>query len=208
MLGSLLSVLTVLYIVFFTSAFGARSVDVIGAKDLTPDEVRAAAAIEPGSPLLVLDTEEIADRVRQLPRVGSVEVRRSFPATIEIEVTERTPVAVVIGPDGAHLLDGGGTDYSVHKAAPPGLPILEAANEQSARAATTVLAALPSPLSGQIAAVSAQSPGNIRLTLTDGRLIKWGNPEHSQRKAAVLGPLLTRPGKTYDVTAPDFPAVS
>jgi cell division protein FtsQ len=39
-------------------------------------------------------------------------------------------------------------------------------------------------------------------------VIKWGNARDNARKAAVLAPLLTRPGKTYDVATPDFPTVS
>ncbi len=207
-LGSIATALTLVVLVFFTPAFGVRAVEVSGTEELTGDQVRAIAAVEDGTPLVRLDTDEVAARVRQLPRVGSVEVRRSFPGTVEIAVSERTPVAVVVAGDGAHLLDAGGLDYGVLKVAPPGLPRLDAANEASTRAATAVLAALPPQLTGQIATVSAQTAGNIRLTLADGRLVRWGSAENSAHKAAVLGPLLTRPGKTYDVTAPEFPAVS
>jgi cell division protein FtsQ len=38
--------------------------------------------------------------------------------------------------------------------------------------------------------------------------VKWGNSADSERKAMVLAALLTRPGKTYDVSAPDLPTVS
>jgi cell division protein FtsQ len=32
--------------------------------------------------------------------------------------------------------------------------------------------------------------------------------EQSDRKAAVLGPLLTQPGKIYDVSSPSLPTVA
>ncbi|MGQ0841060.1 cell division protein FtsQ/DivIB [Actinokineospora sp.] len=210
-LGSVVAVPALVYLVLFTSVFGVRAVAVLGVEKLSADDVRQAAAVEPGSPLVRLDTDEIAARVALLPSVGSVDVRRSFPGTVEITVTERTPVAVVTAGDGVHLIDGTGVDFRV-VAAPPGLPRLvvarAAADDPATRAAVTVLAAVPEPLRPQVASVSAETPGNVRLTLADGRLVKWGGAEQSERKALVLGPLLTRPGKVYDVAAPEFPTVS
>ncbi|GLZ42165.1 FtsQ-type POTRA domain-containing protein [Actinokineospora sp. NBRC 105648] len=207
-LGSVLAVLALAYSIFFTSLLGVRGVDVLGVKELSADDVRAAAAIEPGTPLVRLDTDEIAQRVRTLPRVGSVEVRRSYPGTVEIAISERTPVAVVVSPDGAHLLDAAGVDYGVIPAAPPGLPRLTAKDAAASTAAVSVLAGIPAQLTGQVTAVAANGTSDIRLTLADGRVVKWGDARDTERKSAVLGPLLTRPGKTYDVAAPDFPTVS
>jgi cell division protein FtsQ len=48
----------------------------------------------------------------------------------------------------------------------------------------------------------------VQLALKGGKTVKWGSADESERKAAVLAALLTRPGKVYDVAAPDAPAVS
>ncbi|WP_436500909.1 cell division protein FtsQ/DivIB [Actinokineospora sp. HUAS TT18] len=207
-LGAFLGVVALVYVVMFTSVLGVRGVEVLGNTVLTADEVRDVAAVEAGSPLVRLDTDAIAARVAALPRVRSVDVRRSFPSTVEIIVVERSAVAVAIGPDGFHLVDGDGVDYSVETAAPPGLPQVIAPDTATTRAAVAVLAAVPEPLRPQIVKVTAETVGNVRLTLTDGREVKWGGTDESGRKAAVLGPLLTRPGKTYDVATPDFPTVA
>jgi cell division protein FtsQ len=200
------------YIVIFTSTFGARSINVVGAKTIPADTVRAAAAIEPGKPLVRLDTDEVAARVGKLPKVFSVEVSRSFPSTVEITIVERTPVAKVSSAVGVHLVDGTGLDYETVKQAPPGLPELMVTavkpDDPATRAAVAVLSAIPQQLRAQVAAVTAKTPGNVQLTLADERTVKWGSADNSQRKAAVLAPLLTRPGKTYDVATPDFPTVS
>lgn len=212
---TLLSALTVLaigYLVLFTSLFGVHSVDVVGVRTIPPDTVRAAAAIEPGTPLVRLDTDQVRARVARLPKVFSVEVSRSFPGTVEIAVTERTPVAVVPAADGAHLVDGTGLDYETVKAKPAGLPELSVPaakpDDPATRACVAILAAIPRQLSAQLVAVSAKTGGDVQLTLADGRVVKWGSADNSARKAAVLAPLLTRPGKTYDVTTADFPTVS
>jgi cell division protein FtsQ len=211
-LAAVLTVLGLGYIVIFTSTFGANSVTVAGARTISADTVRAAAAIEPGTPLVRLDTDEVAARVAKLPKVFSVDVSRSFPSTVEITVVERTPVAKVSSATSTQLVDGTGLGYETVKESPPGLPELMVStvrpDDPTTRAAVAVLAALPQQLRGLVAAVAAKTPGSVQLTLADERVVKWGSPDNSARKAAVLAPLLTRPGKVYDVATPDFPTVS
>jgi cell division protein FtsQ len=211
-LAVVVAVLGIVYLIMFTSLFGVRSVEVSGAKTIPAAAIRAAAAIEPGTPLVRLDTDEVRDRVAKLPKVFSAEVSRSFPGTVEIVIVERAPVALVRGGDGVHLVDGTGLDYETVQAPPAGLPELALAtvrpDDPATKAAVSVLAAIPKQLRAQLVKVSARTPGDVQLTLADGRTIKWGSAEESERKAAVLAPLLTRPGTTYDVATPDFPTVS
>ena len=212
---ALLVVLAVLglgYVVMFTSVVGVRSVDVFGTRDISHDEVREAAAIELGTPMVRLDTEEVALRVAGLPRVFEVQVSRSWPSTVEISVTERDPVAVRQLRDGVHLIDRTGLDYATVRSRPPGLPLLRvddaSPGDPATRAAVTVLGAIPDQLRKRVVEVAAETPGSVVLTLAGTRVVPWGNAEDNERKAAVLAPLLTRPGRTYDVATPDFPTVS
>ena len=48
-------------------------------------------------------------------------------------------------------------------------------------------------------------PGQVTLGLTEDRQVRWGDAERAAEKAAVLGPLLTQPGRVYDVTARTCP---
>lgn len=207
--GVLAAVLGTGYLVLFTPVVGVHEVEVTGLATLEAEEVRAAAAIEPGTPLIRLDTEEVRDRVTRLPKVFAAEVTRSFPGTVRIAVTERTPVAVA---GGGHLVDGTGLDYAVVARVPDGLPKLTVDNvrpdDPATRAAVAVLAAIPQQLRVRVVEVTAKTPGDVRLNLSDGKVVKWGGAEDSGRKAAVLGALLSREGRTYDVTTPDFPTVS
>jgi cell division protein FtsQ len=207
-----LAVLGLTYVVMFTSLIGVRSVEVLGTHDISQDAVRDAAAVEVGTPMVRLDTEEVARRVAKLPRVAEVSVSRSFPTTVEIQVTERTPVAVVSDTDGTHLVDRTGLDYATVSARPGGLPVLKvikvAPDDQATHAAVTVLGAIPAQLRKRVVEVSARTPGDVQLKLRSGKVVKWGDAEDNERKSAVLAPLLTRPGKTYDVATPDFPTVS
>jgi cell division protein FtsQ len=204
-------VVAVAYVVMFTSVLGVRSVEVIGTKEIPEADVLAAAAIEHGTPMVRLDADEAAARVATLPRVFEVVVERSWPSTVEIIVTERSPVAVRRAGKEIHLVDETGLDYAITATVPKGLPTLAMEDVRpdnpATAAAVTVLTAIPPQLRAKVVTVSARTPGDVRLTLADRRVVKWGNARDNARKAAVLAPLLTRPGKTYDVATPEFPTV-
>jgi cell division protein FtsQ len=200
-----------------SSLFDARSVQVVGTRELPVDEVRAAAAVVLGTPMLRLDVEGIEARVAAVPRVASVRVRRALDGTVWIELTERTPVAVVRRGDGAHLVDATGMDYAAVPLGPAGLPELRVARvgprDAATVAALTVLTGLPEPLRAQVFVVAAKSPADVVLRLDkgpggNGREVRWGGVEQGDRKAAVLGPLLTQPGRVYDVSSPSLPTIA
>jgi len=216
-LAALALIGTVVWALLGSSLFDARSVQVVGARELPVDEVRAAAGVVLGTPMLRLDAEGIEARVAAVPRVASVRVRRALDGTVWIELTERTPVAVVRRGDGAHLVDATGMDYAAVPVGPPGLPELRVARvgprDAATVAALTVLTGLPEPLRAQVLVVAAKSPADVVLRLDKGRgdygrEVRWGGVEQSDRKAAVLGPLLTQPGKIYDVSSPTLPTVA
>src|SRR5690606_6620557 len=116
-----------LWVLLGTSVLGVRSVEVTGTQVTTAEAVRAAAAVAVGTPMLRLDTDAIAERVRALPPVAHVDVRRSLPHTLVITVTERTPAAVVPEPDGFAVLAADGVVYH-HAATPPGgVPVIRLA---------------------------------------------------------------------------------
>jgi cell division protein FtsQ len=80
-------------------------------------------------------------------------------------------------------------------------------------AALTVLAGLPEWLRVQLRSITAKSPADVVLGLDTGRRgnareVRWGGAEDSDRKVAVLGPLLTQPGKIYDVSSPTLPTIA
>ncbi|MGH3718958.1 MAG: cell division protein FtsQ/DivIB [Pseudonocardiaceae bacterium] len=205
------------WVLFGSSLFDARSVRVVGTRELSADVVRAVAAVRLGTPMMRLDTKAIETRVAALPRVASDQVRCGLDGTVRIEVTERTPVAVVRRGDGVHLVDATGTDYAVVPVGPPGVPELRVARlgprDAATVAALTVLTELPEWLRVQVRSIAAESPAAVVLRLGTGRAdivreVRWGGVEEGDRKAAVLGPLLTQLGKLYDVSSPDLPTIA
>lgn len=75
--------------------FRLKNIDVTSGKRLSRDEILATAAIEPGRDLLRTDLKRMGEQLSQNPWVETVRIRRYFPDSLSISVTEREPVAVV-----------------------------------------------------------------------------------------------------------------
>jgi cell division protein FtsQ len=197
-------------LLYFTPIMAARDIVVVGLGAVTQDEVVAAAAVQPGMPLLQVDTDAVAERVAAIRRVASARVQRQYPSTLRVTVIERVPVVVKDFPDGPHLFDKDGVDFA--SAPPPaGVPYLDADNpgpsDAPTKAALQVMTALRPEVAGQVGRIAAPSVAAITLTLTDGRVVVWGTTDRTEEKALKLGALLTQPGQTYDVSSPDLPTV-
>lgn len=204
------------WVLLGSSLFDARSVQVVGTRELPADVVQAVAAVPLGTPMLRLDTKAIETRIAAIPRVASVQVRSNIDGTVRIEVTERIPVALVHHGGSVRLVDATGTAYATVPAEPPGLPELRVARVGPGDAATVaalaVLNTLPDWLRVQVGSVTARSQIDVVLRLDAGRdgerEVRWGDASEGERKAAVLAPLLTQPGKIYDVSSPTLPTVA
>ena len=187
-----------------------EDVTVTGLVTVPEQAVREAAAVTPGGPLVSIDTVGIAERVAAVEGVAAVKVRRAWPHTVEIEVTERVPVALWQTPQGLFEVDTTGLSYRRAPEPPPALPRLTFAgvgpDDPATTAAITVLRELAEPLRAQVATVEVAGT-QVTLGLVDERSVRWGDPERSADKSAVLGPLLGQPGTVYDVSSPDLPTV-
>jgi cell division protein FtsQ len=75
----------------------------------------------------------------------------------------------------------------------------------AARAAATVVTAMPDATRERVRSVEIRTLDDIRITLGGSREVRWGSAERSTEKAAVLEALLRRDASVYDVSAPDLP---
>ncbi|EUA24006.1 cell division FtsQ family protein [Mycobacterium xenopi 4042] len=172
-------------ILYFTPVMSARSIVVTGTGAVTREEVLDAAKVRPGTPLLQIDTDQVADRVATIRRVASARVQRQYPSTLRITIVERIPVVVKDFPDGPHLFDRDGVDFAT--APPPSsLPYIDVDNpgptDPATKAALAVLTALRPEVAGQVGRVAAPSVASITLTLVDGRTVIWEPPTARRRR--------------------------
>lgn len=214
-----LGVIVVLaWLVGWSSVFSVKSVTVEGVPSSLSDGVLSLADAPLGAPLARVDTGAMAERVAELPEAASVDVHRSWPTTLTIEVTPREPVAAVSADGSWWSVDDTGALFGASDSRPDGLPVLTAPGgddasdvDEAVRAAgVTVLTGLPPSLYELVDTVEARSEADIRLGLTDGATVRWGTADDLDRKAEVLLALIAgqeEPPSAYDVTAPDHPAV-
>jgi len=191
------------------------TVQVDGVSTLPAEQVREAAGIADGTPLLQVDVDAAEARVAALPQIASVEVTRGWPQSVVITVVERVPVAVVGEPGRRTLVDAEGVLFdSVTGDPPDGVVALVVEDpgpgDPATMAALTAIRALPRGLLGQVAGVAAPSPEDISMALVDGTVVEWGTAEQSPAKASALDALVGQiasgalePAGTIDVTVPE-----
>ncbi|MGC3000263.1 cell division protein FtsQ/DivIB [Streptomyces sp. G35A] len=201
-------------------------VSVSGTRILTPGQVRDAAKVPLGEQLVSVDTEAIEARLaRALPRIDTVDVVRSWPHEIALEVTERTPVLLVRKGGKYVEVDDEGVRYATVSRAPEGVPTLKWAvsragstaasvrrfgGDRLVREAVRVAGAVPASVAHATRSVKVRSYDDISLELTDGRTVDWGSGEKGAAKASTLTALMkAAPGaRHFDVSVPTAPASS
>ena len=196
------------WLVFFSSVVTVREVSVRGNETMSSLRVKAVAKAPIGRQLARVDLAAIQARVESMPAVKSVSVSRSWPHTIAISITERTPVAVVDRGADLQGVDEDGVLFGSYAREPDGLPLIATAPDVRSEAlaeAARVVTSLRADIAARVDRVEVESVDRIRLRLAGGRTVMWGSAEDSAQKAAVLAVLLDQPGDEIDVSVPGRP---
>ncbi len=191
-----------------------RSVVVTGTHLVPASQVRAAAAIPAGVPMIRVDTGAAASRVEAITQVQSAQVSQSWPDRIVITIRERTPVlaaAVPASPSaggGFDLIDAAGVVVRSVRVRPAGMPVYWTSaapgplrGDPSVAAGVTVLHELPAQIARSVAAVTASGPQNVTLRLSNGVTIVWGSTASAPAKVAELSALMRTHARYYDISA-------
>ncbi|MFJ9925251.1 cell division protein FtsQ/DivIB [Streptomyces misionensis] len=214
------------WVLYGSSWLRVTRVPVSGTRVLTPAEVRAAAAVPVGAPMVSVDTGGIEARLRrELPRIDTVEVTRSWPHGIELKVAERTPVLLIRKGRGFVEVDREGVRFATVSQPPKGVPLLRisasatgpaAASlrrfgpDRLTREAVRIAGDLPRPVGSLTRTVLVRSYDDVELELTDGRTVAWGSAENGRAKARSLTALMKAASgaRHFDVSVPTAPASS
>jgi len=210
-----------------SSALDVDHIEVVGVAAPGADAARAAAGIDTGDPLFAVDLAGARHGIEALPWVQAARVIRSFPNRVEIQVTERTPAAVVARPTGGFaLLDATGRVLSDQPERPPALPELAGAGDApppgrwlaAADPVLDVVGSLPESLRAQVAQATLAGD-QVTVILVGGpgvpagmrREVRFGRADELPAKASALVALLERlGGRTVayiDVRVPSAPVV-
>ncbi|MFD3515079.1 cell division protein FtsQ/DivIB [Streptomyces sp. NPDC058657] len=191
-----------------------------GTRVLTPEAVLAAADVPTGVPMISVDSGAIEDRLRkELPRIDTIDVVRSWPHGIGLKVTERKPVLLIgKGADFVEV-DRRGVRFATVRKAPVGVPRLEMAAQRSPSlrrfgeqrlldAAVRVTGELDPAVARNLTTVKVTSFDSITLELTRDRSVFWGSGEDNAGKSRALLALMKAVPDAghFDVSAPSAPA--
>jgi len=93
---------------------------VIGSQREPTSKIISAAGVRNGQPMLFIDTGAAERRIERLRWIAQARVRREFPGTVSIDVTEYVPTAYVRMPGGKiALVSSSGHVIALSRAVPP-----------------------------------------------------------------------------------------
>ncbi len=181
--------------------FDVDEIEVTGIEHLAERDVLAAAAIEPGTPLLDVDLAGAAERVARLPWVASVAVEREVGGTVTVVVVERIPDAVLPAAGGGHVLvDTRGrqlerldarpeTDMPVAGIALDG--VLGTPVDADAQRVLRVLDGMTEPVAAAVSQIIVDE-GGLFLALNEGGRVRLGDQTGLEQKMVSLETMLVR----------------
>lgn len=199
--------------------FGIERVRVEGARELSADEVRALAAVEPGTNLLRLSLEDVVAALERSPWVRDATAGRSLPTTLVLRIAERRAVGWVEDPSGPAIVADDGTIVDRAESAPVDLPGLGSVTEPVAPGeriggvvTLQVAASMGEGLLASVASV-AEVDGELAVDLREGGQVRYGSADRLGEKNRALARMLAWAeerglGVEYiDVRIPGAPAL-
>lgn len=196
-------------------ALDAEQVRVTGeGTTIDVGQVREAVTDQAGVPLPRIDTVGLREEILAMNAVKNVRISRTWPNGLEVTLTSREPVAAVPQPGDVYaLMDAEGVRVATVEDIPEDLPsiVVSLSDAEAGRramdAALAVLGALPPRLAADIRTVSAATQDDVRTTLSDGRVIRWGSGAQVELKTEVAQALLKAEpsATTIDVSSPALP---
>jgi cell division protein FtsQ len=202
--------------------FDVDRITVSGADHVAAAAVRAASGVDDGTPLVAVDVSASERAIARLPWVESADVRRKWPGTMIIEITERVAVAVAPAAGGGWaVLDAAGRVLEVAAAEEgkaPELPVLEGVRPGAAGAVIDdevgtlrVLARLPDEVGRTVRAVAADGR-EVVLRLEGGGEIRFGDAAHIDEKVLALATVFDKVDLAslarLDVSIPGSPVLT
>jgi len=197
---------TVLYIGYYSNLLIIKKIDVRGANQVPVQLITDTAQISLNTQLLRVPTSIVVERLTTISQIGRAEVRRGWPSTLVIEVTERIPLALTDTPAGRFLVDASGIAY-LPAPGDANFPLISGPDDASRSVSILAWQSFPDWLKAEVVITNSDNPNSIWFTLTSGRKVIWGDLTKAEEKGAVLKVLRRMAGSIYDVSTPEVPVV-
>ncbi len=202
----------VAWVIFLSPLFALRSerisVSGVDSSALGSETVREVLAPREGVSLLRLSTGDVASELTSaLPLIKNAQVKRSFMHGLEIELTLRVPVACLMTSGECEPVDAEGVTLGIDAQELPHLEIPQGKDlsGEEVTAMLHVLGALDADTRVLVGSVEVDANMQVRLNLTSGAKVLWGDASSLEAKARVLAVLLSQEAAYYDVSVPNHP---
>jgi len=210
------------FIIYNSSYWRLKNINVNGGKHITLREIKNAAAIAPETSLLKFPGSLIKGRLKHIAWVKEVEFSRKLPGTLIINITERCPIAEIIIKKNHYLIDRRGyvlakgdkrLDGSVlliNGLSAKKIKVGKHLNSKPLKSAIKVIANLNSSLKDSLKSVSVPSIAKLTLYTLDNVEIVYGPAENITKKNIVIDKLLSKEGRKIiyiNVTVAENPVV-
>jgi cell division protein FtsQ len=112
--------------------FAIHTVDLVGAKRSTLDQVKAESGVNVGDNIFALDTDLAERKLLENPWISEVKVTRRLPSTLRVELSEREAAAVVALADHVYLVTREGVPFKeIQPGDPYDLPLITGASPEN-----------------------------------------------------------------------------
>lgn len=206
-------ILVVVGAIALSPLLGVRHVRISGNSHLDMARAENLVAIEQGTPLMRVDVGAVTNRLQSDPWVAHARVRRSFPTSLLIEVTEERPLMVLRTDQGTALVSHTGRilEFSSGDRDPAfvdtALPLVSMrgriAHDSPSDAdlpgrrgtddvleLSRVVRNLPEMVESHMEHVDASDPLALELVMDDGSTVLVGPSEDVSAKMAALSAVL------------------
>ena len=201
-----------------SSVFGVRTQDVRVTGNVYTDPVRLAGIIDSvvGTPVVLVDTDEIEAAIAEIPWVDDVTVRADLPNGLRIDIRERRPVASFPATDGLfRVLDPQGRVLDVIAGWPFEYLLIVVADDvvlsagefapPGPAAAARLADIVTGSVRNRVAQIEVDAAGSdLRLVLDDATVVRLGAARELFPKLVRLETVLSAgsatPGSIIDVS--------
>lgn len=214
--GSFMALVLLMLAAMFTPMLAVENIKITGLSRLKEAQIQRALKDQIGTPLPMVSAESVGEALSPYTLIESFSITSRPPHTLQVSITERSPIGIVnlggvpylFDPAGVRIGKASGKDQ-YPKLAINGNP----STSREFALAIDVLLALPANLLPRVESIDAKSKDNVVMVLRGaaGQQIVWGDASDSVLKSKVLAALIKNHTKndrvTFDVSSPQAPVV-
>ncbi len=196
-------VLAALVWLYRSDLFKIKKTEITGNHRLSDSQIEKIAAVKPGTSLVRVPLRDIESRLTKNPWIEGVEISRSFPNTLRIQLTERKAIAVIPVQDGGAIVDKEGLVLEKRQSVDRvNLPIIkdlavrrvkvgQKIRSRSFSNAISCLSHLEDKIRSSLSIVSAPTVDKLSLYTGKGVEILYGKAENFSKKNYILRKILS-----------------